>query len=378
MSKRGTMVQKAPGKWLLRVYAGRDPETGKRSYPSKMFEGTTAQAKQALTKMLAEHDSEGFTKPSKLNLKEYLKEWLTEKLNITERTRASYQNIIDYIVPELGSVPISKLDSRSVQQFVVKMAGRNFSPRTIRYIYAVLHAAMQHAEKRRLILRNPVEDIELPKKDRKPAKTLTIKQVDLLLEATASSPWQPLWRLLLTTGMRQQEALGLSWKDVDLDGKWLSVTQTLVGDGKGNFEITQATKTDGSVRRISLPESTVTALRAHKTRQNAEILLAGEKYSRNGLVFANAVGLPLDPNKVRRVWVAVLKANGLPTVKLSATRHTHATNLLQDGVNLAWVSARLGHADIKMTRDTYAHVLPEVHAEMGDITERLLRKAKEA
>lgn len=377
MSKRGTMIQKSPGRWLLRVYAGRDPQTGKRLYPSQTFEGTTSQARQALTRLLAEHDQRGFVHPSKLSLKEYLEEWLAGRLDITERTRASYLNMIGYIVPELGTAPITKLDTRMVQQFVARLVERGLSPRTVRYAYAVLHAALATAAKRRMILRNPVEDIELPKKERTPATTLSLKQVDLFLEATADHPLQALWRLLLTSGLRQQEAFGLAWKDVDLDGKWLSVRQTLVGDGKGTYRIAEETKTDGSVRRIGLPQSTIDALRVHKARQNAEILLAGSQYERLGLVFANAAGRPLDPANVRKVWERLLASQGMPKVKLSGTRHTHATNLLQAGVNPAWVSSRLGHTDIKMTLDTYAHVLPEAHEEMGEITERLLKKASQ-
>lgn len=383
---RGQMVPRGTNKWLIRVYLGTGPD-GSRRYSSKTVEGTTSQARKELTAMLRELDTQSFVEPSKMGLREYLgvpakleepaTGWLRSKIDITPRTQVDYRRRLElYVVPALGHRKLHEIDAHAVQSLISSMADAALSPRTIEYTYRVLHAALEDAVKQNLLVRNPSDNVKLPKKVKRAPSILTMKQVGLFLEATSQDALHALWMLLLTSGLRPQEALALMWSDVDLDGRWLSVCRVLVDDGHGKTSIVERTKTDeAGMRRIGLPESAIEALRTHKTRQNAEILLAGPRYERLGLVFANSLGRPLDHNLVRRRWKTALKAASLPRVRLYDTRHSHLTALLANGADIAWVSARAGHKDIKMTRDHYAHVMPETHREMGEMTERMLQKA---
>jgi integrase len=367
------MVQRGQNKWLLRVYAGKHPD-GRRKYISDTFEGTTSEARKALTAMQRNHDTRSLVSPSKTTLKEYLDGWVKGKIDVAPRTRVSYEHQLAFTSGLIGHLKLHEIDTPDVQAVVSDMAGKGLSPRTVEYSVRVLHVALEDAVKRHLLVRNPADHVTLPKKARRPPSILTMKQVDLLLEAAKDDPLRGLWALLLTTGLRPQEALALKWSDLDLDGKWLSVQRTVVNDGHGNFSLSDSTKTVGSTRRIGLPETAVQALRSHKQRQNASILLAGESYDRQNLVFANAIGGVADPYKVARRWKKALEAAELPEVRLYDTRHTHATALLQNGADIAWVKERLGHSNLSTTLG-YAHVLPEAHRQMGEMTEMILKKA---
>jgi integrase len=369
---RGQIIPKGAGKWLIKAFLG--VREGRRVYSSKIIRGTAQEARQGLTGMLREVDTQTFVRPTKTVLSLYLAGWLDGKIDITGSTLASYRRQAGYFVRAIGHLKLGEVSNKAIQDVLTGMAAQGLSRRTLEYARAVLHAALADATRQGLLAKNPADYLKLPPKIKRPPSVLAMEQVSKLLEVTATDPMAPLWRLLLTTALRPGEALALLWGDLNVEDRWLSVRRTLVDDGHGKVSLVEATKTDGSTRRIGLPESTVEALRDHKKRQSTAILQAGEKYNRLGLIFANELGRPMDHSAVRRRWKAALKTAGLPQVRLYDTRHTHLTALLAAGADLAWVAARAGHSDVSLTASTYAHVLPEVHKAMGEMTERMLQK----
>lgn len=369
--KKGQMIPRGRNRWLLRIYLGRKAD-GKRNYSAKTFEGTTAQARQKLTDMLSGAYNQTFVETSKLLVSDFLNQWVDGKIDVSARTQASYRMQLKRPMSTLGSLRLQELSPTATQHCVSLLAEAGLSPRTIEYTHRILRSALQDAVRQGLLIRNPGDHVTLPRKIKRAPSILTMQQVHLFLEKTSDDPLQPLWRLLLTSGLRPGEALALKWTDINTDEKWASINRTLVDDGNGHLNLVEQPKADSS-RRIGLPESTTNSLKEYKKRQAAEILLAGKHYERLGLIFANSVGHPLDLSMVRRRWKTALKAADLPKVRLYDCRHSHLTSLLQNGADIAWVAARAGHKNIKMTRDHYAHVLPEVHREMGEMTERLLQ-----
>jgi integrase len=369
------MVLRGPNRWLLRVYIGQS-STGKNRYSSKIISGTTAEARKALTAMLREVDTKTFVEPTRELLSAYLESWLTGKIDVAPRTLVSYRRMLGYFLPQLGHRKLHEIDRSHVQAVLNEMTSQGLSRRTLEYAKAVIHGAFTDAIQDNRLVKNPADYIKLPPRVKRAPTVLSLAQVGALLEATQTHPFHGLWTLLLTTGLRPQEALALKWSDIDLDGSWLSVRRTLADDGHGKASLVESTKTDGSTRRIGLPSSTVATLRVYKARQSAEILKAGTRYTRFDLVFSSSVGTPLDHNLVRRAWKSTIKKAGLPAVRLYDCRHTHLTALLQNGADIAWVAARAGHSDVSMTARHYAHVLPETHREMGEMTERLMQQAR--
>jgi len=377
MRARGQIISRgvdADGyhRWLLRVYTGTGSD-GKKRYHSKTIRATLKEAQTAITAMLHDQAQKTLIPRSAQTVSVYLDEWIAGKIDVASRTRLDYQRQLKYVTDAIGSAKLQDVTPLQVQNFVLGMMNRGLSPRTIEYAVRVLHAALGDAVKRHLLPRNPADHIKLPKKQKRAPSVLTVAQVNHLLDVTKDDPLCVLWRLLLTTGLRPQEALALKWSDADLKGKWLSVQRVLASDGHGTHTVVEATKTEGSTRRIGLAASTVEALKVHGKRQDAQKVVAGKRFSDSGLIFTNAVGHPMDPNWIRRRFKAALKAAKLPNIRLYDTRHTHLTQLLAAGVDISLIAARAGHKDIKMTASTYAHVMPASHQALGELTEEMLK-----
>ena len=185
------------------------------------------------------------------------------------------------------------------------------------------------------------------------------------MKAIAGSRHEALFAFLLGTGCRPSEAFALAWRDLDLERGTVTIWRS-VERVRAELRIIEGTKTEKGRRTLRVSTSLVDALRAHRARQAQTILEAGSHYDRDAdLVFSNDVGGLLDPrNVVARYFKPALAAAKLsPSIRLYDLRHSHATLLLHEGVNVKAVSARLGHASAAMTLDRYAHALPAAEAQ---------------
>ncbi|MET9249165.1 tyrosine-type recombinase/integrase [Nonomuraea sp. NPDC003709] len=134
-------------------------------------------------------------------------------------------------------------------------------------------------------------------------------------------------------------------------------------------------KTEASDRTIALDEDTVTALRAHRKRQAAERLAAGEAWTNSGFVFTDEIGRPLHPQQVSDHFYQLAFQVGLPPVRLHDLRHGAASLMLAAGVDLKVVQETLGHVSSTFTRDTYTSVYPEVARAAAESTAALVNTA---
>jgi len=377
MTTRGQMIPRGDNKWLLRVYVGRDGN-GKRKYVGETFEGTTHQAGQALTKMLRSNDTHTLAAPVKITLAEYVEEWYKSKVQISESTLNGYKlHLKLYILPSLGHLKLHQLTPPVVQAAYNALIAQKLSPRTIEYAHTVLHQALGKAIKLGYLVRNPTEDTERPAKIEREFTILSPDQMVTLFRSEQGRRLLPLWLLLLDTGLRPGEALALKWPD--LEGETLRVQRVIVRTTKGAYKVVERkAKTQKSLRPVTLSKSMIEALKEHKLQQIKEILAYGPHYSRNDFIFATKVGSFLDPNNVRNRFKSALERAGLPTaIRLYDTRHSHATALLNEGnVNLAWVSARLGHSSTRVTEAIYAKVMSEAHRQMADTMEQIMETAR--
>lgn len=172
--------------------------------------------------------------------------------------------------------------------------------------------------------------------------------------------------------MRIGEILGLRWKDVDLENGCLRITQTLSSDGK---ELMPYTKTTSGMRTIDLPPETTSYLELHKKRIKKE--RKSPLYHDLDLVVCSEVGTPTNKSNIRRFFNAQIERVGLPKIRFHDTRHTHATLLLLQGVNPKIVSERLGHADVRISLDTYSHLLPSMQRDTAVMFGRMLFEGEE-
>jgi integrase len=181
---------------------------------------------------------------------------------------------------------------------------------------------------------------------------------------------EALYSVALALGLRQGEALGLRWHDIDLNVGVLRVQHQLQ---RIDTKLTLVEpKTERSRRTLVLPASIAAGLREHEKRQLAEKLWAGSKWVENGLVFTNLVGGPLQARKVIRDFHKALDKAGLRSIRFHDLRHSCATLLLVQGVSPRVVMDILGHSEIAMTMDTYSHVIPELQREAAAKMESVL------
>ena len=373
----GQIIERGKNTYLVRVYMGLDAD-GKRKYHNKTIHGGKKDADKYLTKVLRERDTGTFVEPSKETLSEFLDKWLesTVKTRVRERTYNDYKERVKlYIKPNLGDNKLHQLTAEQIQTLLYnKMLGDGLSPRSVRYAHTILRNALEQAVKWGKIYRNPCSLVDLPRQKKEEMKVLTPEQAGQFMEATIFSPWKAFFSLLLTSGVRPSEALGLKWSDIDFEGKKITINRALTRARTGGGWTLEEPKTSRSRRTIPIPSTTMRDLKEHKETQAAQILEAKPgKYNNQGFVFAADNGEPMnDKNILRRHFKPLLEQAGLPDIRLYDLRHTCATLLLSAGENPKVVSERLGHATITLTLDTYSHVLPDMQQGAADKLENML------
>lgn len=175
------------------------------------------------------------------------------------------------------------------------------------------------------------------------------------LDSVRDERLYPLWLLYATTGLRRGEALGLRWRDLDLDSSSMAVTNARVSVGHA---VADSPPKSGRGREVALDPATVAELRAHRKNQAAEQLAYGPGYEKGGYVFTWEDGRPLHPDYVSKSFQDAVASLGLQRIRLHDLRHTWASLALRAGVSPKVVSERLGHASVGFTLDVYSHVMP--------------------
>ncbi|OLE26300.1 MAG: hypothetical protein AUG44_13450 [Actinobacteria bacterium 13_1_20CM_3_71_11] len=179
------------------------------------------------------------------------------------------------------------------------------------------------------------------------------------------------WLIAVTLGLRQGEALGLRWEDVDLDAGTLRVRAQLQRDPSTGDLVRVETKTARSRRTLPIPPSVLAALRLHREQQDRERVDA-DSWADPGWVFATRLGTPVHPRNDYRSFREIIRQAGLRQVRLHDLRHTAASVLLAQGVPARVVMEILGHSQISVTLNTYAHVAPEIAREAAERVEGAL------
>ncbi|NSW83570.1 MAG: site-specific integrase [Syntrophothermus sp.] len=360
-NNEGTIYRRKDGTWCAQITVGRDPDTGK---PKRVtFYGKTRQeVAEKLARALNDVKQGTFMEPSRLTVGEWLDIWLNDykRLDLRPTTWESYEVMVRcHLKPAIGHLALRDLRPEHLQHLYNEKLKAGLSARTVRYIHHVIHCALNQAKENGLVVRNVSEATKLPALKKREIRALTLEEQQRFLEVLEQDRLGVAFKVLLGTGMRRGELLGLKWQDVDLEEATIRVRQQLTPvKGKAIY---QEPKTEKARRVIPLPRDVVLALKAHKARQAKEKLLAGPSYQDNGLVFCTEIGTPINPRNFNRKFYELRKKAGLgEDVNLHALRHTYATRLLELGEDLKVVQELLGHSRIAVTADTYAHVSPKL------------------
>lgn len=327
--------------------------------------------------------------PSSRTVGAWLDEWLeAQRGHLKSSAHASYTHTVHrYLVPALGHERMADLTTARLERLYADLlaSGRKrdagpLSRRTVQYVHAIVRKAFADAERQGVVARNMAAQARLPRhvpgdapveaEDRKLAYWSAAEVARFLayLDAT-SDRLAALWALMLGTGARRGEALGLRWGDLDLDGGRVTIRRALTTAGL-------ASPKSGASRAVDLDPGLVDMLRLHRKRQDEERAEWGAAYDDGGYVFAREDGTPLRPDYVTKALPKLARAAGVPVLHVHGLRHTHAAGLLSAGVPLFVVSRRLGHATYAVTSDTYGHLVPGANRAAAEAWADLLRQAR--
>jgi integrase len=318
---------------------------------------------------------------------------------VRRSTQEAYRGAFDrHILPELGAKRLDEITRKDVKSLVAsltrkkyqrtvmekvveevihengnrlrkeirkpKMIERLFSKASLRIITASLCAALNHAKEDGYIQDNPAVRLTKLYKQQKAMheeiQPLTAAEATLFLQvARQHTPdCYTMFLTLLHSGVRSGECAGLQWPDLDFNSKFIVVRRTVIPSGR-----IEKTKTD-RVRRVDLSDELIGALKAHK-RERLEKWMKKPKSTDDQpkpfpeWIFANEEGKPPDMHNIKnRQFKRALEKAGLRRIRMHDLRHSYASILISAGKSIAYVQKQLGHQSIKLTVDTYTHLIP--------------------
>ena len=289
----------------------------------------------------------------------FIKEWLeNHKQSIAVVTYDTYRSIIyNQIIPffEPKKLKLRDVTSLHIQQYI-NFKLKTVSPNTVIKHLWNLSKCFDSAIKQSLLIFNPIQGIEMPKKVKYTgAKHYNEKQIGQLLEACKSDILEDIIKVALFYGLRRSELIGLKWQNIDMNNDVLTISHTVVQMGSSTHK-TDSTKTDSSYRALPIPEMMKNIFKEIRRRQIENKLLQPNDYIDEGYVFTHPNGRLIMPNYVTKRFKTLLEKSELEVTHFHDLRHSSASYLLYLGFDMKSIQIWLGHGDIGTTMNIYAHL----------------------
>ena len=361
----GTIRQRPDGRWEARFTVGRDPGTGKQIQRS-VYGSTQKEVRQKLAQAVAALDNGDYFEPSKMTLARWVEIWLEEytgdkKYLTVKHYKAQCRA---HIVPSPGAVKLSELTTPQIQAFYNHLQREGLASKSVRNIHGILTKCLSTAVQVGYLRNNPASAVTLPKVVKKDIQPLTDEQVRDFLRVSAADEYEILLKVILFTGLRESEAIGLTWDCIDFKAGTVTICKQLqkrpLSDGGFTFAPLKNDKT-----RIIKPAASVIALLSRRWKEQTEQRLrAGEAWQgwqsaeerKAALVFTTLTGTNLSPQTVYNHYKKLSAQIGAPDSRVHDLRHTFAVLSLQNGDSVKTVQGNLGHATAAFTLDVYGHV----------------------
>ena len=361
--KTNTVNGKTYTYYEARYTEGFDPGTGKqiqRSISGK----TQKEVAQKLKAALAALDSGTYIAPCKMTVEEWMDVWSKQYLGgVKESTVAAYNATIrTHIKPGIGAIRLDALDTHLVQSFYNGLREPTkdreaVSPKTVKNVHGVLHKALQQAVANGYIRFNPTNSCILPRIEKKELQPLDEAETKLFLDAVKGHPLELLYTITLFTGLREGEALGLTWDRVDFMRGTILISKQLQKEKKKGGEFRLVSLKNDKPRRITPAPWVMQLFRDRKIQQYQHKEKAGAAWSNPmNLVFTNELGGNLIPQTVVRHFKEIVSSIGRPEARFHDLRHSYAVASLRSGDDIKTVQGNLGHATAAFTLDVYGHV----------------------
>lgn len=353
--------------WEARYTEGYDPGTGKqiqRSITGK----TQKEVAQKLKGAVAAIDAGTYIAPCKMKVAEWLDIWSEQYLGgVKSSTVVAYKTTIrTHLKPALGAIRLDALDTHMVQGFYnglgTPTAIRNaVSPKTVKNIHGILHKALQQAVANGYIRFNPTNACVLPRIEKKELRPLDEVETKLFLDAVKNHPFELLYKTTLFTGLREGEALGLTWDCIDFMRGSILISRQLQKEKKAGGAFLLVSLKNDKPRRITPAPWVMQLLRDRKLQQYEHKEKAGAAWDNPmNLVFTNELGGHLIPQTVVRHFKEIVTSIGRPDARFHDLRHSYAVASLRSGDDIKTVQGNLGHATASFTLDVYGHVTDQM------------------
>lgn len=376
--------------WEGRLTVGRDPGTGKQV--RKSFSGKTQkEVREAMQAAAVSVNSGTFVEPSKMTLSKWLDQWLDGLYKQKYSTVKHYRSMVEnHIKPRMGALQLCQLRKSDFDAFYkylltsgkevsskdddgkITVSREPLSQKSVKNIHVILKGTISAAVDADILSVDPMRKVSIPTPPKPEIKPLTDAQVKAYTAAIADDEMCNILSLILFTGLREAEAMGLTWDCIDFDAGTLKVKQQLQDrkSDNGGMVIVPTTKND-KIRILKPAPFVMAILKRQKTQQLEERMRVGELWQgwqneeerKTGLVFSNALGLPYRPKTVYQHHKKAAEKIGAPECTVHDLRHTYAVLSLQNGDSPKTVQGNLGHATAAFTLDVYGHVSETMKAE---------------
>jgi integrase len=353
-NNEGSIYQRKDGRWVASMTIGWENGKPKRKH---FYGKRRSDVAQKLASAAKDYQNGLTPAPERLTVANVLTDWLetSGRHKLRPSTLTSYtQTINQHLIPELGRIKLSKLMPQHVQRYMDVKLESGLSPRSVDYHRAILRRVLNQSIKWGQLARNPAALVDGPRQERYQATVFTREETRRFLQAIRGHRLEALFSVAVAVGLRKSEILGLEWSDIDQGAGTVTVRHQLQRVA-GKLQLVPL-KTASSRRTIPLPTLTVEALRAHKIRHLEERLRAGDTWQGWNQVFTTPHGTPIDGRNLSRIFHGILSDAELPRLRFHDLRHSCATLLLEQGVDVRTIMDVLGHSQISLTLNTYTSV----------------------
>ncbi|MDD5277873.1 MAG: site-specific integrase [Methylovulum sp.] len=295
---------------------------------------------------------------------DYLEQWLKRR-QVSEKTRVNDAGLCrNHIIPALGHIKLDKLRSVQIQDFISRLqqtksridGTATLSKQTIWHIAKALRKALNDAVAWQYIRRSPFKGVEMPKRGRSEVEFFTKEELAKVLAKAKESDYYIPILIAATSGLRIGEVMALTWSAISFLGNTIRVTQA-VQSHSWNMSIGDV-KTEYGRRAVPVDPAVMDVLKAHKESIKETAKKNADLWEEHGWVNPNAVGDLINIESVRKAFPKICKRAGVKRCGIHTLRHTYASMMLADGTLIHVLSRRLGHSSIKITVDTYGHIMP--------------------
>ena len=367
-------------KWKITIELGNDI-FGKRQRITRIFEGTLAQVKLKDAELTEQY----YRKQNYSNIKDLTFEQYSEIFikkycegNIGLVTINNYKRLLKYILPIIGHLKLHMINHVILDDMYRKLKkgvkGKELSYSAMYDYYKLINVMLNRAVYWELLNSNPNNKVQKPKKEKKKRKFYDLSQIKYLLSCLKNEciKYRALIMLALDSGARRGEICALRWPDINFETRTLIIDNSLkIVDGIVDEE---NAKTCSSNRIIILSEATIEVMKEYKEWQDNYIKEMGSKWKGTDRIFTDAFGGPMNPSTCYKIFTKIIKKYGLEHIRFHDLRHTSASLLISEGINIKAVSERLGHSSINITLDIYTHIFEKDRIKSANKFDEIIKK----